>query len=163
MHNAYTDSDLRAAEGLFREYLHGRGLRYTPERRTVLHGVMENHSHFEAEQLLLDLRAGGQRVAKATIYRTLPLLVGCGIIKPVQFGDNQVRYEHTYGEKPHDHLVCRRCRRVIEFDSSAVADLAAAVARRHHFEISSHRFQILGLCSKCVEASRQEQADDNGR
>jgi Fur family ferric uptake transcriptional regulator len=144
--------DLLAAEGIFQEYLRDHGLKYTRERRAVLHGVMSNEHHFEAEQLLIDLRAGGQRVAKATIYRTLPLLVDCGLIKQVQFGDKGTRYEHTYGHQPHDHMVCKRCGRIIEFDSSEVARLATSLADAQRFQAMSHRFQIVGLCADCQKA-----------
>lgn len=143
--------DLPAAEGVFRAYLSGRGLKYTRERRAILRGVMSNERHFEAEQLLIDLRAAGSRVARATIYRTLPLLADCGIIKRERFGEKHARYEHTYGHKPHDHMVCRNCGRIIEFDSSQVARLAGLLARRQGFRALSHRFQIVGLCPQCSE------------
>lgn len=146
-------NDLLAAERIFREYLRDHGLKYTPERRLVLRGVMSNEHHFEAEQLLVDLRTGDERVAKATIYRTLPLLVDCGLIKQVQFGDKGTRYEHTYGHEPHDHMVCQRCGRIIEFDNSEVARLTTAVADGHRFHAITHRFQIVGYCSDCAKAS----------
>ncbi len=137
---------------MFRGYLRDRGLKYTRERETVLHEVLSNNEHFEAEQLLISLRQAGKRIAKATIYRTLPLLVDCGIIKQVQFGDNLARYEHTFGRDPHDHMVCRHCRRIIEFDSADVARLRQAVAQRHRFYAQSHRFQITGLCWQCLQS-----------
>jgi Fur family ferric uptake transcriptional regulator len=143
------------AESIFRDYLRGRGLKYTPERKAVLREVLTNNEHFEAEQLLITLLQGGERIAKATIYRTLPLLVDCGIIQQVQFGDNVARYEHTFGQQPHDHMVCRQCRRIIEFDSSEVTRLRAKIADRHGFAAQSHRFQISGVCAAC----RDERSD----
>ena len=147
-----SDNVVRTAENVFHEYLRDRGLKYTPERRTILQEVLSNDEHFEAEQLLISLRQMGKRIAKATIYRTLPLLVDCGIIKQVQFGDKLARYEHTLGEDPHDHMVCRCCRRIIEFDSADVARLGMVIAARHRFHALSHRFQITGLCWECVQA-----------
>jgi len=143
--------DLLAAEGIFRAYLFDHGLKYTRERQAILRGVMANEQHFEAEQLLMDLRAAGCRVAKATIYRTLPLLADCGIIKQERFGEKEARYEHTYGHKPHDHMVCQKCGRIIEFDSSEVARLAGILAEMQGFQALSHRFQIVGLCPQCTE------------
>jgi len=105
------DEQIATAENIFREYLRDRGLKYTDERRTMLQCVMRNDEHFEAEQLLLTMRQAGVRVGKATIYRTLKLLVACGIVKEVHFSNKQVHYEHTYGQDPHDHMVCRRCPR----------------------------------------------------
>ncbi|MCL2330289.1 MAG: transcriptional repressor [Phycisphaerae bacterium] len=144
--------DMSAAEAVFRAYLHDRGLKYTPERRMLLEEILRTHEHFEAEQLLIDMRQAGKRVAKATIYRTLPLLVECGIVKQLQLGGKMARYEHVLGHAPHDHLVCRQCGQIIEFDSSQVADLRDAIARQHGFEPSGHRFQIMGLCSNCKKS-----------
>jgi Fur family ferric uptake transcriptional regulator len=152
MAKSLSDHEIGTAEGIFRAYLRDRGLKYTPERRTVLLEVLSNDEHFEAEQLLFTLRQSGKRVAKATIYRTLPLLVGCGIIKQVQFGDKLTRYEHSFGQNPHDHMVCRRCRRIIEFDSEDVARLRTVLAARFRFHALAHRFQITGLCHECVQA-----------
>lgn len=143
---------ISTAENVFREYLKDRGLKYTFERRVLLESVMRRDEHFEAEQLLLELRQQGYRIAKATIYRTLPLLVTCGIIKQVQLGNKQTHYEHTYGQDPHDHLICRRCGRIIEFDSSDVARLRTLIAGRHSFYALSHRLVITGLCQVCVKA-----------
>jgi len=157
MSNRPKEDEIQTAEHIFREYLRDRGLKYTPERRAVLHEVMSNEQHFEAEQLLITLRQSGQRVAKATIYRTLPLLVNCGIIKQVQFGDNLARYEHVLGHEPHDHMVCRRCRRIIEFDSGDVERLRTILAAQHKFHAMAHRFQITGLCWECVQACPPEE------
>jgi Fur family ferric uptake transcriptional regulator len=146
------DSQIATAENLFGEFLRDRGLKYTDERRMVVQSVMRNDEHFEAEQLLLGMRQAGMRVGKATVYRTLKLLVACGIVKEVHFSNKQVHYEHTYGQDPHDHLVCRRCGRIIEFDAADVLRLRTAIAAGHRFHALSHRFQIMGLCESCVKA-----------
>ena len=92
------------------------------------------------------------RVGKATVYRTLPLLVDCGILKQVRFDVKQAHYEHAFGAGPHDHMVCRRCGRIIEFRSDEVEELRARIARRERFHVVSHRFQISGLCWECAVA-----------
>lgn len=143
---------VQTAEHVFREYLRDRGLKYTGERRALLLAVMRNDEHFEAERLLLGLRQQGARVGKATIYRTLKLLVDCGIVKEVHFSNKQVHYEHTYGQDPHDHMVCRRCGRIIEFDAAEVVKLRTLLAAGQGFHALSHRFQIMGLCQACVRA-----------
>lgn len=146
------DEVIQTAENVFREYLRDRGLKYTGERRDILRSVMKNDEHFEAEQLLLDMRHRGHRVGKATIYRSLKLLVACGIVKEVHFSNKQVHYEHTYGQDPHDHMLCRRCGRIIEFDAADVTRLRSLIAANHGFHALAHRFSIVGLCSACVRA-----------
>ncbi len=144
------------AEKVFRKYLLEHGLKYTGERRLLLQAVVRNNGHFEAEQLLLDMRQASERVAKATVYRTLKLLVDCGIVREVQFTNKQVHYEHTYGDVPHDHMICRHCGRIIEFDAVDVLRLREKVAREHGFRSQSHRFQIRGLCALCLKTEDDE-------
>lgn len=143
---------IQTAENVFHEYLRDRGLKYTDERSRILHSVMKTDTHFEAEQLLLLMRQHDSKVGKATVYRTLKILVECGIVKEVHFSNKQVHYEHTYGQDPHDHMVCRRCGRIIEFGSSDVVRLRTVIAADHRFHALSHRFQIMGLCETCVRA-----------
>lgn len=152
MARAVSDNVIETAENVFREYLRDRGLKYTAERQAILRAVMKNDEHFEAEQLLLDMRQSGHRVGKATIYRSLKILVACGIVKEVHFSNKQIHYEHTYGQDPHDHMVCRRCGRIIEFDAADVTRLRTLIAADHRFHALSHRFAIMGLCEACVRA-----------
>ncbi len=145
-HNPQAGEDLHA---VLRKYSKRRGIKYTGARRKILDAVLQMEEHFEAEQVLYLLREQGLKVSKATVYRTLPLLVDCGILKQVRFDVKQTYYEHAFGEGPHDHMVCRRCGRIIEFASDEVLELCARIAQRNHFHLVSHRFQLSGLCWEC--------------
>jgi Fur family ferric uptake transcriptional regulator len=158
MLDSQANETIRTAEEIFRAFLRGRGLKYTPERRTLLLAVLGNEDHFEADELLITLRQAGKRVAKATIYRTLPLLVDCGLIRQVQFGDKLARYEHRWGHAPHDHMVCQRCQRIIEFDNAEIARVRSKIAARYKFRVLSHRFQMTGLCRECLESSGEPES-----
>lgn len=149
MRHLHKPDELREA---FRLYLRGRGVKYTMARRKILDTVLALKEHFEAEQVLYLLRERGESVGKATVYRTLPLLVDCGILKQVRFDVKQAHYEHAFGEEPHDHMVCRRCGRIEEFSSDEIAELGRQIAKRHHFHAIGHRFQISGLCWECSVA-----------
>lgn len=138
-----------AYEQIFQEYLKSKGLKFTPERQVVLEWVFKSHKHFEAEDLLLDIRRSGERVSKATIYRTLNLLVKCGLLREVIFGEKHSHYEHVHGNEHHDHLVCSGCGKIIEFTEEKIERLQDAVCRRHQFLPESHRLQIQGLCHEC--------------
>jgi len=147
-------STVSKAEALFKAYLRQRGLKFTPERQTILQAILGSEEHFEAEDLLVQLRQEGIRIGKATIYRTLPLLVDCGILRRLFFGDNRAHYEHGFGPTPHDHMICKKCGRIIEFDSTEVLRLREQLAGRFAFQASSHRFQIAGTCSDCTRGSQ---------
>jgi Fur family ferric uptake transcriptional regulator len=144
--NVHSPNEVREA---FRTYLRDRGIKYTTARRNILDVVLEMHDHFEAEQVLYAFKVRGLRVGKATVYRTLPLLVDCGILKQVRFDVKQAHYEHAFGQGPHDHMLCRRCGRIVEFASSEVVELRSRIARQHHFHVIGHRLQLYGLCWEC--------------
>jgi Fur family ferric uptake transcriptional regulator len=146
LHRSHSAGELQEA---FRQYLKGRGIKYTNARRKILDAVLELRDHFEAEEVLYLLHEQGEKVGKATVYRTLPLLVDCGILKQVRFDVKLTHYEQAFGDDPHDHMVCRRCGRIIEFASDEVVELRRRIAQRHHFHAIGHRFQLSGLCWEC--------------
>jgi Fur family ferric uptake transcriptional regulator len=115
----------------------------------VLDAVLSFDEHFEAEQVLHALRQRGCSTGKATVYRTLPLLVECGVLQQVRFDAKQAYYEYAYGVFPHDHMVCRRCGRIVEFDVGELIALRDRIAGRERFHVIGHRFQISGLCWAC--------------
>jgi len=149
LHDIHAPEQIREA---FEAHLQSRRIKVTAARRAVLQAVLELDEHFEAEQVLITLREHGLRVGKATVYRTLPLLVDCGILKQVRFDVKQAHYEHAFGEDPHDHMVCRRCGRIVEFGSEEVIALRQRIAQRFKFHVISHRFQLSGLCWDCATA-----------
>jgi Fur family ferric uptake transcriptional regulator len=137
------------AQELFARYLKDRRIKSTDARRRILDAVLQLKEHFETEQLAEHLKVQGYNVGKATVYRSLPLLVDCGILKQVRFDSKQAFYELAMGEDPHDHMVCRRCGCIVEFGAGDVVELRTRLARQHHFHAISHRFQISGLCWDC--------------
>ncbi len=147
-----TPAELESATAHYQRYLLSHGVKFTQPRRQILDAVLSIDGHFEAEQLLYELRQRGHKVGKATIYRTLPLLVDCGILKQVRFDVKQAHYEHAFGEDPHDHMVCRRCGRIVEFSADEVVELRKRLARKYRFHPITHRFQVSGLCWECATA-----------
>ncbi len=152
MAKALAETKIAEAEQAFIRYLRSHRIKYTRPRRAILKAALRQHVHFEAEQLLALLHQSDEKVAKATIYRTLPLLVDCGILKQVRFSDDQAHYEHIYGEPPHDHMVCRRCGRIVEFAGRRVEQLRDEIARENNFHAVAHRFVISGYCETCVKS-----------
>lgn len=140
---------MKNKEEIFRSYLKQKGLKFTPERQLVLKYVFEIHHHFEAEDLLLKIRQKGDRVSKGTIYRTLPLLVNCNLIRKVEFVGDHSHYEHVYGHKHHEHLVCLGCGRVIEFHNQVLEDELNKECRENKFMLADHKIEATGYCEKC--------------
>src|SRR5881392_3422260 len=130
---------------IFRRYLHGQKLKFTPERAMMLDAVLRKTGLFEAEQLVLDLKQLGHRVSRATVYRTLSHLQDAGILKQVFFDNKQSYYEVIAGRQTHDYLICVATGKVIEFSSEKLRALRDEICRQHGFEPISHRFQVFGL------------------
>jgi len=101
--------------------------------------------------LLIDMRKNNKRVSKATIYRTLALLVNSGLLREVIFGEKHAHYEHVYGHEHHEHLVCLGCGKIIEFTDARIEEFQKDVCIENKFKAESHKFQIMGYCEDCKE------------
>jgi len=133
---------------LFRDYLKSRRLRLTGERECIIEEVFATHEHFEAEELAARLRNRG--VSKATIYRTLPLLVSCGLLRQVIYGEKHGHYEHVHQEEEgHDHLICVGCGKVIEFRHDCMEALKSSIKEQFTFEPHRVVLEVSGLCADC--------------
>ena len=135
----------------FREYIKGKGLRNTPERETIIEEIFAIHDHFDVDELYLRLRNKGKRISKASLYRAVPLLIDSGLIKEVYFEDGHLHYEHIYGHKHHCHLRCLGCGKIIEFVDDAVETIQKRIGKKYDFAITSHRFELVGYCSQCLQ------------
>jgi len=133
----------------FREFLESKGMRATPERQAILAEVFAEHEHFDVEELIMRLRRKGQRLSRASVYRTLSLLVESGLVQAVYFEDGHMHYEHVYGHDHHCHLRCLGCRRIIEFRNGLVEETEARLGRMHDFVITGHRLEVFGYCADC--------------
>src|SRR3989442_768812 len=102
---------------IFRRYLHGQELKFTPERAMMLDAVLRRSGLFEAEQIVADLKQLGRRVSRATVYRTLGHLQDAGILRQVFFDNKQSHYQVIAGRQAYDYLICVETGQVIEFNS----------------------------------------------
>ena len=142
---------MSSTERTFERYLHSQGLKFTPQRKLILEKIFATHNHFEAHDLVSVFNAEGKKLSRATVYRTLPLLVGSGLIREVQFGDHHAHYEHTSEHKHHDHMICIHCGEVIEFYDESIESLQNDICAKHSFDAQSHNLEIKGYCSRCQE------------
>lgn len=139
----------------FRTYLRDRNLRMTPERHSVLEVILSREGHFDAEELLRFIRRRNKRVSRATLYRTLDHLREAGLVKMHRFGRGHALFEHVYGRQHHDHMVCDRCGKVIEFVNEEIERLQEEMCRLHGFRSTNHVMQIFGVCRECRESEAE--------
>jgi Fur family ferric uptake transcriptional regulator len=143
----------QSPEDKFREYLASRSKpqRYTDQQRDLVRYVFAQHNHFDAELLIDDLKAAGLRVSRATVYRTLNKLVDAGLLRRLDLGP-RTYFEHDYGYPHHEHLVCERCGKIIEFQSPALDALLRETCSTHRFQSNGHTLIIRGACADCNRA-----------
>jgi Fur family ferric uptake transcriptional regulator len=141
---------------LFRRYLRDQGLPVTQQREAIADVVFGSSERLSVEDIEVQLRDRDERIGKATIYRTLEMLVKSGLVEEHDFGEGFKRYEHRLSREPvHEHLICLECGTVLEFRSSEVQLIEARIAGEYGFRPSRHRLEIYGLCNACQEAGAE--------
>ena len=133
----------------FKEALTKEGLKYTPQRTAVLEEIIKDKGHRESEEIYLALKKSGQHVSRATVYRTMDILVNNGFARKMNLGDGRARYESKVNSPHHDHLVCMDCGLIVEFMDQQIEDLQDKIAIQYNFQLKRHIHQLFGLCKKC--------------
>ena len=136
---------------IFRKYIKKKGLRNTPERETIIREIFSIHDHFDVDSLFFRMKDQRRKISKASIYRTIPLLIESGLIKDVFFEDGHLHYEPIYGHGHHCHLRCIHCGKVIEFVEEKMNAIIDRLSRTHNFNILNYRLDFTGYCSECSD------------
>lgn len=130
-------------------YLARKQLKQTKQRKLIVSRFLTMKTHVDAEELYESIRKEGFNIGLATIYRTLNLLRDAGLVEQNSFADGRAVFEISKPGGHHDHLVCTKCGRVIEFENEEIEKLQRAVALSHNFLLTSHRLDLYGLCEGC--------------
>lgn len=131
-------------------------LKLTRPREVIVKKILSAKAgeHFTADQLWEELRKKHKRVSKATVYRTLNLLVGKKVVEEHDFGKEEKYYERLLERPHHDHLICIHCGRIIEFENLDVECLQEKIAQEHGFNIAYHSHKLFGACSHCHQQKK---------
>ncbi len=135
----------------FTSFLSGHNLRMTAERRNILHHIFAAHTHFEADDLHVRLRQAGHRIARATVYRTLSLLVEANILREVvgDPGSTSTHYELVHGlPQSHEHLRCEDCGQIVEVSDVALAGHLRRIALSMGFDLTDYTVRLAGRCEE---------------
>lgn len=144
----------------FQQFLATQGLKLTNERSALVREIFSTHYHFEADELLFKMKEKNVKISRATIYRTLELLVRSGLVRRVHLGEDHYHYEYVSGNSHHDHLICTTCGTVIEFNDPALEARQLEICERKKFTATFHNLQILGICDACRRKGEQPEAPD---
>jgi Fur family transcriptional regulator, ferric uptake regulator len=136
----------------FQAWLKDRGLKATSQRDDIARVFLSSGRHLSVEELTADVKRVSPRVGYATVYRTLRLLKECGLAAERHFNDGEARYESTHGQRrAHDHFICERCGRILEFSGGEIDALESRVAKKLGAVVSRHRLELYGICRQCRE------------
>ena len=125
------------------------GGKRSSKREQIVNVFLRQEGHLSADDLVDLIRREDHRISRATVYRTLQWMVDAGIARKVDFGEGRFRFEHSYRQPRHFHLICKTCHRSFEFLSSDIEALVEEVATARSFTASQSVVQIYGTCEEC--------------
>ena len=128
-------------------YLEERGLKHTRQRDAILEVFLSTSGHTTSEEIYQRVKAEYPKIGHTTVYRTMKILVEAGLAQERHFDESGVRYEVEH--EHHDHLVCIRCGKIIEFDCQLIEKTQEEVADRYRFRVLRHRHELYGHCEQC--------------
>ncbi|MBT3477844.1 MAG: transcriptional repressor [Candidatus Marinimicrobia bacterium] len=132
--------------------LRKEGLRYTQQRQAVWDELRATDAHRDAEEIYLSLRNSGLTVSRATVYRTIDVLVKNNMVRKLELGDGRARYEHKIDSTHHDHLICVQCGKIEEFMDEVIEERQDKIVEKFNFKLIRHIHQLFVICSECKKA-----------
>jgi len=141
---------------IFEAYLTQKSLRLTPQRRLILEYFIHAEWHLSAEELYQRIRQIEPKIGYSTVYRTLKLLCECDLARELPLGGDRSRFEPKYKVHHHDHLICNKCGKIIEFYCKEIEDLQQKICQEHEFTLTNHMHEIYGLCKDCQKKEEKK-------
>lgn len=128
--------------------------RITEARRDLLHRISEYARPFTAEQVYADVQQAGQSIGRATVYRTLELLLSRRWLARIHREDGEHAYVVTGGGHEH-HLVCTSCGIAIAFEGCDFETMLGGLAQRLGFQVEGHWVEAFGRCQRCQRTAHR--------
>lgn len=135
------------------------GGKRSSKREQIVNVFLGQEGHLSADDLVDLIRRDDHRISRATVYRTLQWMVDAGIARKVDFGEGRFRFEHSYRQPRHFHLICKTCHHSYEFLSSDIEALVEEVATARNFSPSQSVVQIYGTCEECKTGKQPATGD----
>jgi len=121
------------------------------DRFNILEVFLQTEKHLTSSELIELLEENGYNFEPDFIRDTLKLMVRFGFAKKNRFNNGPVRYEHMHLGQHHDHMICTKCRKIVEFREDRLEDLQVQIAAASGFHMLQHKMEIYGICSECLK------------
>ena len=125
------------------------------DRFAVMEAFMQTDGHVTSAQMIERLNNLGHRLAPEFIRDTMKLMCQYGFANKHQFDNGDVLYEHLHLGQHHDHMVCTKCRKIVEFEDPQLEALQIKAAERHGFHLLQHKMEMYGICAQCMSHRRK--------
>ena len=121
------------------------------DRFKVLDAFLQTENHLTSAELTQMLNDNGHDLDNSFVRDTLNLMCNFGFAHKNKFDNGVIRYEHRHLGQHHDHIICIKCRKIVEFEEEAIENLQIKIASAHGFHMVQHRMELYGICSECLK------------
>jgi Fur family peroxide stress response transcriptional regulator len=128
--------------------IRGKGLRITPQRIAILKVLSLSKGHPSVENIYEQVKKEFPTTSVATVYKNVSMLKELGEVLELSFGTDSSRYDGNKPD-PHPHLICTRCKKIIDPDLDSLKDVSVELINETGFRITSHRLDFFGICPEC--------------
>jgi Fur family ferric uptake transcriptional regulator len=142
----------RADWGEVRERLHERGLRWTPQRRTLVDVLSRTDGHVTGSELVERCREIDPETTPSTVYRTLDVLEQLGLVRHGHGADGREEF-HVLPAVEHGHLHCQSCGGTWEIEAVEAGSLVGSLEASRGFAVDLSHVTIVGTCAACRRAA----------
>ncbi|MEA2051081.1 MAG: Fur family transcriptional regulator [Campylobacterota bacterium] len=135
-----------------KEIIKQKGLKYTKQREVIFETILNCDKHLDTEEIysIILKEHPNEKIGIATIYRALVFLEDTNLISSIALGKNAKKYETNFKEH-HDHLVCVKCNKIVEFVNEKIETEQEKIAKDHSFKLLNHTMYLYGICKDCQE------------
>ena len=134
---------------LLKKVLKKENLRYTQQRQAIWDELCSSEEHRDAEEIYLSLRKNGIIASRATVYRTIDVLVKNKLVRKLDLGDGKALYENKIDATHHDHLICVQCGKIEEFIDDNIEKIQDDIVKSFGYKMIRHIHQLFVLCDEC--------------
>jgi Fur family transcriptional regulator, ferric uptake regulator len=125
------------------------------DRLAILEVFLKIEKHVTLSELGAQVRLTGHRFSDDFVQETIELMCRYGFAQANQFDNGVVRYEHRHLGQHHDHLICTKCQKILEFENRDLEQLQVQIAAAYGFHILQHKMELYGICRDCLDQREQ--------
>ena len=133
---------MNVSNSVLKTIIKKEGLRYTSQRQAIWDELKNSKEHRDAEDIFLELLKKNLKVSRATVYRTIDVLVKNSLVRKMELGDGKALYEPKLKDEHHDHMICTETGKITEFFNEELEALQDKIVRDHGYELVRHVHQL---------------------